>query len=86
MLGLSLVSPVAGRLVEDLLEPMHGLEIVERDITPEELGVAPEELQKRSILVLAVVRDGVTHRFDEKTATLLQLGDRIVVVRPAARG
>ena len=86
MLGLSLVSPVAGRLVEDLLEPMHGLEIVERDITPEELGVAPEELQKRSILVLAVVRGGVTHRFDEKTATLLQLGDRIVVVRPAARG
>ena len=31
MLGLSLISPIAGQLVEDLLEPVEGLEIVERD-------------------------------------------------------
>ncbi len=83
MLGLSLASPVAGRIVEDLLEPRAGLEIVERDITPSELGVAPASLQKHSDLVLAVIRGGVAHRFDEGTVTLLQQGDRIVVVRPA---
>jgi voltage-gated potassium channel len=83
MLGLSLASPVAGRIVEDLLEPREGLEIVERDITPSELGVSPESLQKYSDLVLAVIRDGVAHRFDEGGVTLLQQGDRIVVVRPA---
>ncbi|MBI1377884.1 MAG: Ion channel protein [Frankiales bacterium] len=85
LLGLSLISPVAGGLVEDLLEPNLGLEIVERDITAEELGVPPESLQKDRNLVLAVVRDGAPHRFDEGAVKLLQLGDRVVVVRPAAR-
>jgi voltage-gated potassium channel len=85
MLGLSLTSPVAGHLVEDLLEPNHGLEILERPITPAELGVAPESLSAHSVIVLAVVRDGVVHRFDERTVTVLQQGDRIVVISPAAR-
>jgi voltage-gated potassium channel len=84
LLSLSLASPVAGHLVEDLLEPRDGLEIVERDITSSELGVAPESLRKHGDLVLAVVRDGAIHRFDEGTLTLLQKGDRLVVVRPAA--
>jgi voltage-gated potassium channel len=86
MLGLSLTSPVAGHLVEDLLEPNKGLEIVERAITPAELGVAPESLSAQSVIVLAVVRDGVVHRFDERTATVLQKGDRIVTISPAAEG
>ena len=83
LLGLSLASPVAGHLVEDLLEPREGLEIVEREITTSELGVSPESLQKQSDLVLAVVRNGEIHRFDQGTVTLLQKGDRVVVVRPA---
>jgi len=83
MLGLALTSPAAGGVVEDLLEPAHGLEIVERSIAPTELGVAPESLQRRHEMVLAIVRDGVTHRFDEGAVTLLQKGDRIVVIRPA---
>jgi voltage-gated potassium channel len=83
LLGLSLASPVAGHLVEDLLEPREGLEIVEREITTSELGVSPQSLQKHSDLVLAVVRNGEIHRFDQGTVTLLQKGDRVVVVRPA---
>ena len=83
LLGLSLASPVAGHLVEDLLEPRQGLEIVERAITTSELGVSPESLQKYRDLVLAVVRNGEVHRFDEGTVTVLQKGDRVVVVRPA---
>jgi voltage-gated potassium channel len=82
MLALALVAPAAGRLVEDLLEPAHGLEIVERDITTAELGLAPESLAARHEMVVAVVRDGVAHRFDQGTVTLLQRGDRVVVIRP----
>ena len=81
LLGLSLTSPVAGQLVEDLLEPVEGLEIVERDITPAELGVHPESLQKHGDLVLAVVRNGVVHRFDGGTVAVLQKSDRLVVIR-----
>ena len=83
MLGLSLASPVAGQLVEDLLEPVRGLEIVERAITPAELGVPPQSLLEHGSVVLAVVRHGVVHRFDEGVVTLLQNGDRVVVIRSA---
>ena len=86
MLGLALTSPAAGSLVEDLLEPAHGLEIVERPITSAELGVSPESLARRNDMVLAIVRDGVMHRFDEGAVSVLQKDDRIVVIRPAATG
>jgi voltage-gated potassium channel len=86
MLGLSLTSPVAGQLVEDLLEPVEGLEIMERDITPAELGVHPESLQAHGELVLAVVRGDVVHRFDERTVSLLQKNDRVVVIRTVPPG
>jgi voltage-gated potassium channel len=86
MLGLSLTSPRAGEMVEDLLEPQHGLEIVERDITPAELGLSPESLLSQGDMVLGVVRGGELYRFDERRATVLQRGDRIVVIRPTANG
>jgi len=85
MLGLSLQSHVAGQIVEDLLEPVEGLEIVEREITPAELGVPPESLISEQTVVLAVVRGGEVHRFDEGRVSLLQRGDRIVVIRPSGR-
>ena len=40
MMTLSLVSPTAGNLMEDLLETGRGLELSEREITPAELGGA----------------------------------------------
>ena len=85
MLGLSLTSPIAGHLVEDLLEPHHGLEIVERSVRDDEVGASPESLSARSIIVLAVVRGDDVHRFDARSISELQAGDRIVVIRPAAR-
>ncbi len=85
LLGLSLVSPVAGRILEDLLEPAEGLEILERPISSAELGLHPGSLVDHGDIVLAVVRGGVTHRFDERTVTVLQNGDRLVVIRPASR-
>ena len=82
MLALAIGSPAAGHLVEDLLEPAHGLEIVERDITAAELGKGPADLRKNHEVVLTIVREGVSHRFDDDAITVLQRGDRVVVVRP----
>lgn len=83
MLALSLTSPAAGQLFADLLEPVEGLEIVERLIEPKELGVEPASLLKKGELVLAVVREGTIHRFDEGKVGILQKGDHLVVVRAA---
>ncbi|MGD9955956.1 MAG: TrkA family potassium uptake protein [Candidatus Nanopelagicales bacterium] len=84
MLGLSLASPVAGRIVEDLLEPVQGLEIVERAVAPAELGVPPQSLLEHGTVVLAVVRGGEVHRFDHGTVNLLQKDDRLVVIRSSS--
>ena len=65
LLSLSLVSPTAGNLMEDLLDSGRGLEMVEREITAEELGTGPEEIDAHGELVLAVIRDDDTLRFDE---------------------
>lgn len=82
LMGLSLVSEAAGDLMEDLLDSSRGLEVTERDITREELGLSPADLDARGQIVLAVVRNGVVHRFDEAEGiAILQQGDRLVVIR-----
>ena len=81
LMGLSLISPVAGDLMEDLLDSGRGLEVVERDITREELGLAPTDLDVFGQIVLAVVRRGEVHRFDQSGVTILEQGDRLVVIR-----
>jgi voltage-gated potassium channel len=80
-MGLSLVSPVAGDLMEDLLDSGRGLEVVERDITRAELGLAPSDIDAGGQIVLAVVRRGEVHRFDKSGVTILEQGDRLVVIR-----
>jgi voltage-gated potassium channel len=81
LMALSLLSPTAGSLMEDLLDSGRGLEVVERPITKEELGIAPTEIDSRGEIVLAVIRDGATHRFDTSDIRILQKGDRLVVIR-----
>jgi len=81
LMGLSLISPVAGELMEDLLDSGRGLEVVERPITREELGRAPGALEARGEIVLAVIRSGEVHRFDQSAVTSLQQADRLVVIR-----
>jgi voltage-gated potassium channel len=81
LMGLSLLSSTAGEIMEDLLDSSRGLEVVERDIEPAELGRRPAELDTRGQVVLAVVRDGTAHRFDADTIDRLERGDRIVVIR-----
>lgn len=81
MLALSLTSPSAGTLIADLLEPIDGLEIVERAVGPTDLGVDPGSLIRHGEVVLAVVRHGEMIRFDQGKAGLLQRDDQLVVVR-----
>lgn len=81
LMGLSLVSPVAGELMEDLLDSGRGLEVVERPITREELGRSPGQMDARGEIVLAVIRGDEVHRFDQGAVTALQQGDRLVVIR-----
>ena len=79
LMGLSLISPVAGEIMEDLLDATRGLNISERDITRDELGLSPTSLDARGQLVLAVVRSGKVIRFNEQL-DVLQQGDRLVVI------
>ena len=81
LMGLSLLSSTAGELMEDLLDSGRGLEVVEREITREELGQSPTDLDARGQIVLAVIRGGTAHRFDTDTINRLESGDRLVVIR-----
>lgn len=83
LLGLSLLSPTVGEIMEDLMDAGRGLEVIEREITRSELGVAPSELAKQGDIVLAVVRDGVVHRFDAGIVRVLERGDHVVVIHDA---
>lgn len=81
LLGLSTFAPNAGQVMEDLLEPVAGLQIAEREVRPEDVGLAPARLHARGEIVLAVVRNGITHRFDSGGVKVFQPGDRIVVIK-----
>ena len=87
LMSLSLMSSTAGEIMEDLLDSGRGLEVAERDITRDELGQSPTDLDAQGQIVLAVVRKGVAHRFDTDTIGRLEAGDRLVVIRhnPAGR-
>jgi voltage-gated potassium channel len=81
LLGLATDSPDTVCVVEDLLSFGQGLDLVERDVRPDEVGRAPREL---SMPVLAVVRGGRRLRYDDPAAARLEPGDRIVHVTATA--
>ena len=80
LLGLSIQAPNAGELIEDLLEPVAGLQIQEREITPSEVGLSPARLTAQGEIVLTVIRNGISHRFDSGGVRVFQPGDQIVVI------
>ncbi len=90
LLGLSIQAPNAGELIEDLLEPVAGLQIKEREVRPADVGLSPARLTAQGEIVLTVIRNGVSHRFDSGGVRVFQPGDRIVVITsngpPAAAG
>ena len=81
LMALSMMSPVAGEVMEDLLDSTRGLDVTERAVLPSEFGVKATEIDSSGQLVLAVIRGDVTHRFDGLEGLILTSGDRLVVIR-----
>ncbi|MGA4507387.1 potassium channel family protein [Propionibacteriaceae bacterium G1746] len=81
LLGLSSVNPHVGTVMEDLLSSGEGLEVNERQITADEVGLNPRQIEGER--VVAVVRNDTLRRYFDSTVATLQPGDRIVVVRRA---
>ncbi len=85
LMGLSLNSPAAGDFVEDILEPAYGLEIIEREATATDIGSTSQDLLKRGELLVSVIRDGVSHRFDADTIEIIETGDRLLLIHQGAK-
>jgi voltage-gated potassium channel len=82
LLGVAATSPATGMIFEDLLVPGQGLELQERAVLSEEVGLPPRAC---SDLVVAIIRDGQTQLFHAQANLKLRRSDRVVVVRPALR-
>jgi voltage-gated potassium channel len=76
LLGQAVRSPRIVRVLEDLLNVGQGLDVVERDVAPGEVG--PLAALPASAPVIAVVRDDEVLRFDDPRAAELRAGDRLV--------
>ena len=81
LLGLSATSPNLGTVIEDLLSSREGMEVGERQITRDEVGLSPGQVEGEA--VLAVVRNKTLRRFYDPTVARLETGDQLVVVRHA---
>jgi voltage-gated potassium channel len=78
LLGLSTDSPRVVAVVEDLVTGGHGLDLKQRRVTADEVGLGPRQLRD---IVLSVTRGGRTLRFDDPLIGTLQPDDVLVVVK-----
>ena len=77
LLGLATRSPATVGVVEDLIAYGRGLDLVEREVRPDEVGASPQET---GAPVLAVVRGGSTLPYDDPQVAQLRAGDRLIYV------
>lgn len=77
LLGLSVLSPAAGRVLEDLLHQGTGLDIVERPVTKAETGRTPRDTDD---LVVSVVRGHRVLAYDDPDIGVLAPTDRVVTI------
>lgn len=76
LLGMATQSPLLVDVLEDLLSVGQGLDIVEREVAPEEAGPLAD-LPGREPIV-GIIRDGALIRFDDPRAERVESGDRLV--------
>lgn len=74
------LSPLAGEILSDLLDPTEGLGVRQRTIDPKDAGKKPGDLIETGELVVSVIRNGKEHRFTYDEIGVLQTGDEIVAV------
>lgn len=76
------LSPLAGNIISDLLDPTEGLEVRQREIDQKDAGKQPVDLVASGELVISVIREGVEHRFSYDEVGTLKVGDQIVAIHP----
>ncbi|XIE79224.1 TrkA family potassium uptake protein [Streptomyces sp. SBR177] len=81
LLGLSVLSPSAGTVMEDLIQQGSGLDLVERPVTKAEVGRSVRETDD---LVVSVLRGHRLLGYDDPAASPLQLTDRVITIVRAA--
>ncbi|GAA4796196.1 potassium channel family protein [Streptomyces ziwulingensis] len=77
LLGLSVLSPAAGMVMEDLISQGSGLDLVERPVIKAEVGKHPREMDD---LVLSVLRGHRVLGYDDKAVGGLELTDRLITI------
>ena len=77
LLGLSTSAPQLVTVVEDLLTASAGMALTVRPLTDAEVGRAPGDLAQP---VVAVVRDGTLHSYDDPEVARLAPGDKVVCI------
>ncbi|MFJ4786074.1 potassium channel family protein [Streptomyces sp. NPDC088794] len=83
LLGLSVLSPAAGMVMEDLIQQGSGLDMVERPVIKAEVGRKPRETDD---LVVSVVRGHRVLGYDDPAVGTLQLTDRLITIVRASPG
>ncbi|MGW6569189.1 potassium channel family protein [Streptomyces sp. NPDC054975] len=81
LLGLSVLSPSAGTVMEDLIQQGSGLDLVERPVIKSEVGKSVRETED---LVISVLRGHRLLGYDDPAASPLQLTDRVITIVRAA--
>ncbi|MET9888753.1 potassium channel family protein [Streptomyces sp. NPDC006465] len=82
LLGLSVLSPAAGMVMEDLIHQGSGLDIVERPVIKAEVGMGVRETTD---LVVSVVRGHRVLGYDDPEVGTLQLMDRLITIARVTR-
>lgn len=77
LLGLSVLSPNAGMVMEDLIQQGSGLDLIERPVIKAEVGLKPKEAED---LIVSVVRGHRVLGYDDKAIGTLQLTDRLITI------
>lgn len=81
LLGLSVHSPSAGAVMEDLIQQGSGLDLVERPVVKAEVGKSVRETDD---LVVSVLRGHRLLAYDDPEASPLQSTDRLITIVRAA--
>ncbi|WP_405658711.1 potassium channel family protein [Streptomyces sp. RK9] len=77
LLGLSVLSPSAGLVMEDLIQQGSGLDLVERPVIKAEVGRGVRETDD---LIVSVVRGHRVLGYDDPAIGELQLTDRLITI------
>lgn len=82
LLGLSVLSPSAGTVMEDLIQQGSGLDLIERPVIKAEVGRSVRETDD---LVVSVLRGHRLIGYDDPAASPLQLTDRLITIVRASK-